>query len=319
MYAYNTIDLQLFATLANGANATVAAGTMATGAVNTQLSAEMKTYYDMNLIEEATPELVHDQFGQSRPIPKGSGKKIEFRKFAPLEKALTPLDEGTTPKGKAMEVTAIEATVEQYGDFIMQTDVLEMTAIDNTILEATMLLGQQAGATLDTVVRNELQAGTNVMYCAPVSADGTVGTAPTSRTALTKDCRLTVDSVNQAVAILRSQNAKPFDDGNYVAIIHPYVAYDLMSDPAWVDRYKYANPDNLYTGEIGKIGGVRFVQTTEAKIYKGDGCPSGLAVFGTLFLSRNAYGTTEIAGGGLSTIIKQKGSAGTADPLTTAA
>lgn len=315
MYAYNTIDLQLFALLANGANATVASGTMATGAVNSDLSPEMKTYYDMNLIEEATPELVHDQFGQKRPIPKGNGKTIEFRKFAPLEKALTPLDEGTTPKGKKMEVTAMEATVEQYGDYIMQTDVLEMTAIDNTILEATVLLGQQAGLTLDTVVRNELQAGTNVMYCAPVDADGTVGTQPTSRSALTAKNRLTVDAVNQAVAILRSQNAKPFEDGNFVAIIHPYVAYDLMSDPAWIDSHKYAQPENLYQGEIGKVGGVRFVQTTEAKIYTGGDCPNGLAVFGTLFLARNAYGVTEIEGGGLTSIVKQKGSAGTADPL----
>lgn len=315
MYAYRMIDLQLFATLENGANATVTSGSMATGTTNPQLSAEMKTYYDMNLIDEATPELVHDQFGQKRNIPRNGGKKIEFRKFAPLEKALTPLDEGTTPEGKPMEVTAVEAVVEQFGDFIMQTDVLELTSIDNTILEATVLLGQQAGATLDTVTRNELQAGTNVYYCAPVAADGTVGTQPTSRSALTANCRLTVDDVNQAVAIMRAQNAKPFDDGNYVAIIHPYVAYDLMSDPAWVEQHKYATPENLYRGEIGKIGGVRFVQTTEAKIYKGEGCPSGLAVFGTLFLARNAYGTTEVEGGGLQTIVKQKGSAGTADPL----
>ena len=109
------------------------------------------------------------------------------------------------------------------------------------------------------------------------------------------------------VAKLRAQNA-PTIQGKYIAIIHPYAAYDLMRDPEWIDAHKYAQPENLYEGEIGEIGGVRFVQTTEAKIYDG-------GVFGTLFFGDGAYGTTEVTGGGLETIVKQKGSAGTADPL----
>ena len=270
------------------------------------LSAEMKTFYDMTLIDEAQASLVHDQFGQKRPIPKGGGKIIEFRKFAPLAKATTPLTEGVTPDGKSLTVSTITATVAQYGDYITQSDVLELTSLDNTILEATKLLGRQAGMTLDTVVRNVLQSGTNVTYCPKVAADGTE-TEVTSRSALDTSCQLTVKVVQQVVAKLRAQNA-PTIGGKYVAIIHPYVAYDLMRDPEWIDAHKYAKPDNLYEGEIGEIAGVRFVQTTEAKIYEG-------GVFGSLFLGEGAYGVTEISGGGLQTIVKQKGSAGTADPL----
>ena len=270
------------------------------------LSAEMKTFYDMTLIDEAQANLVHDQFGQKRPIPKGGGKTIEFRKFAPLAKATTPLTEGVTPDGKSLTVSTITATVAQYGDYITQSDVLELTALDNTILEATKLLGRQAGMTLDTVVRNVLQSGTNVTYCPKVAADGTE-TEVTSRAGLDTSCQLTVKVVQQVVAKLRAQNA-PTINGKYVAIIHPYVAYDLMRDPEWIDAHKYAKPENLYEGEIGEIAGVRFVQTTEAKIYSG-------GVFGSLFLGEGAYGVTEISGGGLQTIVKQKGSAGTADPL----
>ena len=277
------------------------------------LSAEMKTFYDMTLIDEAESNLVHDQFGQKRPIPANGGKTIEFRKFAPLAKATTPLTEGVTPDGKSLTVSTITATVAQYGDYITQSDVLELTALDNTILEATKLLGRQAGATLDTVVRNVLQSGTNVTYCPKIGADGTE-TAVTSRGNLDATAQLTVDVVQQVVAKLRAQNA-PTIGGKYVAIIHPYVAYDLMRDPEWIDAHKYAQPTNLYEGEIGEIAGVRFVQTTEAKIYTGSGCPSGLAVFASLFLGEGAYGVTEISGGGLQTIVKQKGSAGTADPL----
>ena len=270
------------------------------------LSPEMKPFYDMTLIDEAQANLVHDQFGQKRPIPKGGGKTIEFRKFAPLAKATTPLTEGVTPDGKSLTVTAITATVAQYGDYITQSDVLELTALDNTILEATKLLGRQAGVTLDTVVRNVLQSGTNVTYCPKVAEDGTE-TEVTSRAALDNTCQLTVKVVQQVVAKLRAQNA-PTIGGKYVAIIHPYVAYDLMRDPEWIDAHKYAKPENLYEGEIGEIAGVRFVQTTEAKIYDG-------GVFGSLFLGEGAYGVTEVSGGGLQTIVKQKGSAGTADPL----
>ena len=287
------INLQLFA-------ATVQTTLLA------DLSAEMKTFYDMTLIDEAQSNLVHDQFGQKRPIPKNGGKTIEFRKFAPLAKALTPLTEGVTPDGKSLSVSTITATVNQYGDYITQSDVLELTSLDNTILEATKLLGRQAGVTLDTIVRDVMHSGTNVTYCPKVAADGTE-TAVTSRAALDNTCQLTVKVVQQVVAKLRAQNA-PTIGGKYVAIIHPYVAYDLMRDPEWIDAHKYAKPDNLYEGEIGEIAGVRFVQTTEAKIYDG-------GVFGSLFLGEGAYGVTEITGGGLQTIVKQKGSAGTADPL----
>lgn len=276
------------------------------------LSAEMKTFYDMTLIDEAAPNLVHDQFGQKRPIPANGGKTIEFRKFAPLDKALTPLTEGVTPDGKSLEVNTVTATVSQYGDYITLSDVLELTAVDNVIVESLKLLGRQGGATLDTVVRNVLQSGTNVTYC-PKLVNG-VETAVTSRANLDTTAQLTVDVVQQVVAKLRAQNA-PTINGKYVAIIHPYVAYDLMRDPEWIDAHKYAQPVNLYEGEIGEIAGVRFVQTTEAKIYTGSGCPSGLAVFGTLFLGDGAYGTTEITGGGMQTIVKQKGSGGTSDPL----
>ena len=289
MFDIMMINLQVFA---NQVQTTLLEG----------LSVENKTFYDMTLLDEAQAALVHDQFAQKRPIPMNGGKTIEFRKFASLPKATTPLTEGVTPDGKSLNVTAVTATVAQYGDYITQSDVLELTSIDNTIVEATKILGRQAGLTLDTVTRNVLQSGTNVTYCPKSSGDEV-----TSRAGLDATCQLTVKVVQQVVAKLKGQNA-PTINGKYVAIIHPYVAYSLMRDPEWIDAHKYAQPDNLFTGEIGEIAGVRFVETTEAKVYEG-------GVFGTLIMGANAYGVTEITGGGLQTIIKQKGSAGTADPL----
>ncbi|MBQ7687683.1 MAG: N4-gp56 family major capsid protein [Clostridia bacterium] len=360
-------------------------GTMTQGSItdSTALTPEMKTFYDKTLITLAGANLVHEQFGQKRPIPKNGGKTVEFRKFSKLPKALTAITEGVTPAGNKLSVSSVSCTVDQYGDYVEQTDMLELTAVDNTIVEATKELASQAGLTLDTVVRNELVGGTNVMYAPSVS--GGSETAVSSRADITAACKLRVKDVFRAAAELKAVNA-PKIDGSYVAIVHPYVAYDLMQEAGdqWIGIQKYANPENILKGELGTLGGVRFVESTEAKIFapgkiSGDfnrvtvktnassstsvtvkeALPSatfstalpvyvngvantvtavsynasgstltlgsavtvtagdmicgqgagkdGSAVFCTLFLGENAYGVTDIEGGGLEHIVKQRG------------
>lgn len=362
-------------------------GTMEAGAITNEnaLSPEMKTFYDKTLITLAGANLVHEQFGQKRPIPQHGGKTVEFRKFSKLPKALTAITEGVTPAGSKLNVSAVSCTVDQYGDYVEQTDMLELTAVDNTIVEATKQLASQAGLTLDTVVRNELIGGTNVMY-APKVAGGTE-TEVTMREDITADCRLRVKDVFKAAAELKAVNA-PKIGGSYVAIIHPYVAYDLMQEAGeqWIGIQKYADPEKILKGEIGTLAGVRFVESTEAKIFApaelsdgfcrltaaadvqndtavpvneiltaasfsvpvpvyvngsqnlltavtvdettGAACltlseavtlsagdtvcgvgagKDGSAVFCTLFLGENAYGVTDIEGGGLEHIVKQRG------------
>ncbi|MBE6704223.1 MAG: N4-gp56 family major capsid protein [Ruminococcaceae bacterium] len=267
------------------------------------LSAEMRTYYSDLLIDNAQPNLVHDQFGQKVPIPKGSGKTVQFRRYKPFPKALVPLQEGVTPSGRSLEVVPLESTVSQYGDYVQLSDMLLLTAVDNNLVEAVTLLGNQSGLTLDTITREVLVGGTHVIYAGGV----------TSRSAIGSDMKLTSALVKMAARELKRMNA-PKIGGCYVAVIHPDVTYDLTSDEEWIEANKYAGSTNIFEGEIGKIHGVRFVETTEAKIFDKAGA-SGIGVYGTLFLGANAYGVTEIEGGGLKTIIKQLGSAGTADPL----
>ena len=372
------------------------------------LSAEMKTYYSDYLIDMSEPKLVHDQFGQKCPIPKGSGKTIEFRKYDPLPKMTAPLTEGVTPTGQKLDMGVVTAEVKQYGGFIELSDVLMLSAIDNNLVQATKLLGGQAGRTLDTITREVLAGGTNVQY-----AEGQVASRALLKGGEDSDNHyLTVDAVRRAVRYLKKMNADTIN-GSYVGIIHPDTAYDLMSDPKWVNVKTYSDPEGIYRGEIGKIENVRFVESSEAKIFHADDlcksarnltvsqysaqqaagsastdcgtgsiyqiiveedleasdaetlldakiqlvtggesfenvkicgfnhstksiylesapevtpssgdklCPgdagfAGRDVYCTLILGDNAYGTTEIAGGGLKHIIKQLGSAGTSDPL----
>lgn len=282
------------------------------------LTAEMKTYYSDYLIDNALPRLVHDQFGQKHPIPKNGGKTIEFRKYSPLPKLLTPLTEGVTPDGQSLTVTTLESTVAQYGGYVTISDMLLLTAIDNNLVQATKLLGNQAGATLDTITREVLNGGTNVIYSGGVAsrADLVGG----SKTASDNNV-LTVEDIKLAVRALKNQNAEKIGD-SFVAIIHPDAAYDLTNDPRW-EKVKDYDPKDWYDGEIGRIAGVRFVESTEAKYWvkaakdKSSGSPqaNGWAVYSTLVLADNAYGVTEVEGGGLQHFVKQLGSAGTADPI----
>ena len=267
------------------------------------LTDEMKTFYSDYLIDNATPKLVHDQFGQKHPIPKNGGKTIEFRKFSPLPKLTTPLQEGVTPDGQSLNMSTVEATVAQYGGYITLSDMLLLSAIDNNLVQATKLLGAQAGATLDTITREVINGGTNVIFSGGKEA----------REDLDTTSLITVDDIKKAVRLLKSQNAEKIN-GDWVGIINPDIAYDLTNDPAWKDVKTYSDPDDIYEGEIGKLYGVRFVETTEAKIWAGAGA-GGRAVYSTLILGDNAYGVTEITGGGLEHIVKQLGSAGTADAL----
>lgn len=290
------LDLQMFATASTqNQNATSASG----------MSAEMKTFYEKRLIDQAEPALVHDQFGDPYPIPANGGKNIEFRKYDSLPKATTPLTEGVTPDGQTMNVSTVTAEVKQYGGWVPITDTLQLTAIDNNIVQATKIIASQAGRTLDTIVRDVLAGGTTVIY-APKIGEGGAETAVTSRATLDATCQLTSDLIARAATQLKAMNADPIGT-SFVGIIHPYVAYDLRRDPDWIDVHKYAQPDEIYNGEIGTLHGVRFVETSEAKIWKGTGCPAGLAVFSTLILGAHAYGSTEIEGGGLEHIVKQLG------------
>ncbi|MBQ2997017.1 MAG: N4-gp56 family major capsid protein [Oscillibacter sp.] len=240
--------------------------------MNTQttaaLSAEMKTYYGMELLENAKPALVHNQFAATRGVPVGGGKTVEWRKFGAFDKALTPLTEGVTPDGSGISVSYITKELAQYGDYTTVSDMLDLTAIDDVVLEITDRHGANMGLTLDTVTRNELQQGTKVLYAPTINGDGTESEV-LYRYQLGKNNKLTAALVSRAATALKKMNAPTFE-GKYVCILHPSVAFDLRNDPDWIAAHQYAAATELFSGEIGELHGVRFVETTEAKIFRAD-------------------------------------------------
>ena len=229
------------------------------------MSAEMKTYYDKVLLDNAYPLLVHNRYGQKRNIPKHGGKIIEFRKMTPFAKITTALSEAVVPNGQKLETTSINATVSQYGGFFTYSDVLEVTTIDPVLQEGVKLLGEQSGESIDTLTREILVGGTNVLY-----GDGSVA----SRKLLTafdatraNNDYATCEVVRRANLILRNNKAKGIEGGDFVCIISPEIEYSLKRDSEWVDARKYQNSEALMDGEVGRIDGCRFVISTEAKIF----------------------------------------------------
>lgn len=267
-------------------------------------SSNNKVYYDHNLIRLVGPLLIHDQFGKQVSIPKNHGKTMEFRGFEPLPKAMTALTEGVTPNGEKLDMYTVTATLKQYGDYVTLTDLLQMTAIDNHVLEAQERLGDQAGRTLDTVTREVINAGTNVQY-----ADGTV----TSRAALTADNKLTPTAIAMAVRTLKKHNA-PRIKGKFMGIINQDVSFDLMQTQEYKDMFRYTDNSSFKNGYIFDLSGVEFYETSEAKIWTSAG-KNQEDVYSTLIVGMDAFAVTKLEGEGLETIVKQLGSAGANDPL----
>ena len=261
MKTYKTLFLQMFA------------GTQTTdmNSPGNDLSPGMRTFYDNELLDIVGPKLVHDQDAVKKPIPANNGKKIQFRGFSPLPKATTALVEGVTPEGGQLDMYTIEAEISQYGYYITVSDLLDLTHVDNVIAEGLKGLGDQAGVSLDTVSRNVIAGGTSVFYAPKLAAGpGSAETEVTSRKDLDGTCVITVDLVEQIVTEFEAGNVPKFDDGFYHAIIHPFSKYDIMHDPRWRDPHKYVDTQNLYAGELGEIAGVRFMQSSEAKIFRGE-------------------------------------------------
>ena len=211
---------------------------------------------------------MHASFGQKRSIPRHGGKRVELRKydlFTPDVENLT-LEEGITPTGQTLSQSKVEAEVTQYGAYVEISDLLDMTAYDEVIADSAELLGEQLGTVIEWVTRDAMCATTNVQFV----------NGKTEREEIGADDKLTVAEIRKAVRTLKKNKARMFNtaqDGSmrrphFVCICSPDATYDLQNDPLWQDVSKYSNAEQIYSGEIGRLFGVVFVEATEAKVYR---------------------------------------------------
>lgn len=239
------VNIQLFAD-----------GSDANKTTQASMSAEMKTYYNTELLENSRRDQYFSQFGLRQRI---KGNKVEWRKWFTFSKALTPLEEGVTPSGSSFGATKVETECYQHGKFTKITDKLELQAIDDVILGATEELGACAGETIDTLIRMRASAGTNVYY-APNGS-----TAVTSRKDINSKCILTPTLINKVATKLKKAKA-PKIDGSYIMMIHPSCSFDLRESDGWKDVHKYAAVKEIFNGEIGELHGIRFIENDNVKV-----------------------------------------------------
>lgn len=269
------------------------------------LTVENKTFYDRTLLERLLPNLVFYKHGQKKPLPKHEGGTVNFRRFNSLNPATTPLTEGQPGDGSNINISQVIATPEQYGDYGTFTDKVDLIGIDPVLTESAQVFGEQAANSVDLVTAATIFAGTNVLYASSTPGRNNIGASDI----------ITGTHIRRAVRTLKRNNVKPLEGGFYIGFVHPDVAYDIMSDSLWQDVSKYNGGTAIIEGEIGKIHGVRFIETTNAKVWTNT---SSIGVYGTLIVGAGAYGVVDVESQGAGKpelIIKPRGSAGTADPL----
>lgn len=274
-----------------------------TGALS-NLSAEMKEFYSQYLIKDVGPALLHAQFLDEEKLPKNHGRTIEWRKWEDFEKQTTPVVEGITPAPMKLSVNPLRAEISQYIGWVLLTDQVQLLTVDNTLVEYTEKLSQNAKLSLDTITREKIIAGcTNMVFAGGATdIDGVTATS-----------YITPNDVAKMATLLRNNNAPTFADGSYVAIIHPSVAYDLMTNERWIDVVKYAATTQIFSGEIGKLYGVRFVQSTEAKLVKSE-TEGGRDYFICLFFGKGFGKRVALTSDNARIIVKPVGSSGSEDP-----
>lgn len=291
-------DIQLFAETASPLVPGPGLGDAGPVQVSTSsgLTAEMKSFYNTQLLQNVRANLVFNQFGKKTSLPKGNGKSVEWRRvqtFAPITK---PLVEGQIPMGTNANVVSQTATVSQYGDYTAISDVLEFASVDPLIGEVNNEHGANATLSLDSLTRDIVCAGTNIYFAGAVA----------DASKLTASSRMTYEDVAKMGNLLERNNT-PHIDGTYFAIVHPDVATDLMLDERFIDVTKYSAATRIFNNEIGKLHNVRFVKSTNAKIEKN---ASNVAVYNCIFFGLDAWGIIDPEGMGLETIIKGKGEIG---------
>lgn len=259
-------------------------------------------WYDKDFLDRLEKQTVFDQYGQKKSLPKNSGNELIFTRYDNFGANTTPLVEGVAPNGLALASNQISAIPQQYGDYVALSDALILEAIDPVIENANDLLSYRAALSIDTIIRNTLEGAMTNQYVGQVDEASIVAANV-----------MNASEVRKAAFKLKKENVRPMGS-DYVGVIHPAQSFDLQSDTAvgsWLDLNKYTTTGPTLKGEIGKLYGVRFTESTNVEVVNN----GTVDVYRSFIFGKGAYGLVDLAGMKLKTIRKQLGQSGVADPL----
>ncbi len=214
-------------------------------------------YLQRSALKNVEPNLGYLADAQMIEQPKHNGKHVKFFRYTELPAITKPLYEGVTPDGQKLTETAFSVMTKPFGSFIPYTDELDLFHVDSKTQAISERLNRQARLSIDTIGRDQIMAGLNVMYPGAVTA----------RASLTDSNILTYAVIKRAVRSLKKKGAQPFPDGYYHAKIDHDTYYDLTSDSHWIDVAKYQNDSRVQKYELGCIYKVKFFEVDNGKIF----------------------------------------------------
>ena len=282
----------------------------------TTLITPAQVYYDKVFLDRAKIELRHDFGAQMRNVPMNSGAVVRWSRFSPLALVTSSLSEASNPSETAMTSTQVSATLADYGAWTQVGTLFSMTQIDVGLKEHVEVHGQNAGESIDRLIREELASGATDQIA-------TLGSKLLS-TLLQTDI-FTGAEVRAAVRTLKKNKAQRFENGLYRAIIGPDTAYDLFGNSEWIDAHKYTTSDAIERGVIGKLHGAEFVETNNQKFDLTAGTSGTpvtatsagvVTVYENFIFGKNAYGVVNL--GSVTTpkvYVKNPGPSDTSNPL----
>lgn len=282
-------------------------------ASSTSLISPAQVYYDKVFLDRARVELRHDFGAQLKSVPMNSGTVVRFSRFSPLAVITSALSEATNPAEVAMTSTQVSATLAEYGNVTNVGSLFSMTQLDVGLAEHVSVHGQNAGESIDQLIRTELYSGATLQLPAGVNEN-------TSTSGIKTSDAFTGVEIRRAVRTLKKNKAQKFENGYYRGIIGPDTAYDLFGNSECLDAHRYTTSDAIELGVVGKLHGVEFVETNNQKSVASGGFSAAVnsitTVFSNFIFGKNAYGIINL--GSMTApvvIVKNPGSNDTFNPL----
>jgi len=256
-----------------------------------------KAAYDRMAYFALRPELYFDAAADIQPTHQSMpGASVAFTIVNDLPIKSSALTETTDVETVALSDSQVTLTLAEYGNAVLTTAKLRGTSYVDIDPIVANVVGYNAGVSIDTIARAALDVGTNVQYASGLGAT-TLQSAITTRAGVTASSTLSSLDIRVARARLRSQNVPTFG-GMYVGYIHPDLVADLQGESisgsnvqGWRAPHVYAQPGEIWTGELGAYEGVRWIETPRAPVFQGTGA-SSTNVYGTMILGRQALAKT---------------------------
>ena len=275
---------------------------------STDLGPLDKTFYETEMLDNTRDQMIYGQLGMKQTLPKNHGTSIEWTRWQTLGR-IGKLKEGVIPTGKKMGIVAITVSLAQYGDYVTISDLSKLHGVHPIVLGAEEELAASYALTQEELIRNTLIGCTNVLFADAYNGSSYVST-PSSEAALqtalaSYTCNVTGNVLAKAATQLKkTAKMMKYQGQYYLAVVHPDVAEDLRRDTAWIEAHKYSAAEEIFNGEIGRMHGIRFVESNLAPVIKKEA--QSYATFKTLIFAKDAFAVVDPEGGNMQMIIKNE-------------